>query len=117
MSSHPLPTVIAEYFRSKDSVDPAFAEAAFHPDAVVYDNGEDLEVRGVEAIVQWMSETSSKYEVTSEVRSAEEIEGRCHVDVAVSGNFPGSPYQFEYRFLIQHDQIRELVIEPIGPIQ
>ncbi len=36
--------------------------------------------------------------------------------VVVSGDFPGSPYEFAYRFKLQGDKIAELAIDPIGSL-
>jgi len=34
----------------------------------------------------------------------------------VSGEFPGSPYKFEYRFEVQDAKISKLTIDPIGSL-
>ena len=36
--------------------------------------------------------------------------------VVVSGDFPGSPYEFAYRVALRDDRIAELAIDPIGPV-
>lgn len=36
--------------------------------------------------------------------------------VVVSGDFPGSPYKFGYRFALLEDQVSELTIDPIGTL-
>jgi hypothetical protein len=38
------------------------------------------------------------------------------VAVVVSGDFPSSPYKFEYRFKLKGDKIAELAIDPIGSL-
>lgn len=110
-----LPTPIQSYFSAKGT-DANVAASCFGEDAVVFDIGEDLELRGIDAIGSWLSRTNDSYKLTSEVRSAQERNGEYVVDVVVSGNFPGSPYQFSYRFKLTGEKIGELAIDPIGPV-
>ncbi len=110
-----LPLPIQSYFAAKGA-DASAAASCFTDDAVVFDNGEDLEIRGIDAIGSWLTRTNDSYKLTSEVRSAEERDGAYVLDVIVSGDFPGSPYQFEYRFKLAGEKIRELAIDPIGPL-
>lgn len=115
MSTVSLPSVIARYFAAKGN-NAAEALSCFESDAVVWDNGEDLEIRGAEAIGQWLDGTSTKYKLTSEVKSIEEIDDVQVVAVVVTGDFPGSPYEFAYRFTLAGDKIRELAIDPVGSL-
>ena len=110
-----LPSPIQSYFSAKGT-DAETAAACFTDDAVVFDNGEDLEMKGIAAISSWLSRTNTSYKLTSEVRSAEERDGAYVLDVVLSGDFPGSPYQFEYRFKLSGEKIQELAIDPIGPL-
>lgn len=115
MSSITLPAPIQEYFDAKGK-DAGSAAECFTADAVVFDHGEDLELRGVDEIRTWLSRTSDQYKLTSEVRAAEERDGRHVVTVVVTGDFPGSPYEFAYRFLLEDNKIKELAIDPIGSL-
>jgi hypothetical protein len=63
-----------------------------------------------------MAGTVAGYKLTSEVRSFEERNGEHVAGVVVSGDFPGSPYEFEYRFKLRGDKIAELAIDPIGSL-
>lgn len=110
-----LPSPIQSYFSAKGA-NASVAASCFGEDAVVFDIGEDLEVRGIDAIGSWLSKTNDSYKLTSEVRSAEERDGAYVLDVVVSGDFPGSPYQFSYKFKLDGEKIRELAIDPIGPL-
>ena len=110
-----LPTPIQSYFSAKGT-DASVAASCFGENAVVFDIGEDLEVRGIDAIGSWLSRTNDSYKLTSEVRSAEERGGEYVVEVIVSGDFPGSPYQFAYRFKLAGEKLQELAIDPIGPL-
>lgn len=115
MSSLTLPAPIQKYFDAKGK-DAGGAIECLTVDAVVFDNGEDLELRGADEIRTWLSRTSDQYKLTSEVRAAEERDGRHVVTVVVTGDFPGSPYEFAYRFLLEGDKIKELAIDPIGSL-
>lgn len=115
MSSFTLPTPIQKFFASKGK-DAGVAVECFTADAVVFDIGEDLELRGADEIRAWLSRTSDQYKLTSEVQAAEVRDGRHVVTVVVTGDFPGSPYEFAYRFLLEADKIKEFAINPIGSL-
>ena len=110
-----LPAVLQTYFDSKGS-DLEATLACFADSAVVWDNGEDLVLRGIDEIREWMSGRVAGYKLTSEIVSSEEQDGRLVVGVVVSGDFPGSPYKFEYGFKLAGDKIVELAIDPIGSL-
>ncbi|MFZ4508466.1 MAG: nuclear transport factor 2 family protein [Fimbriimonas sp.] len=113
MISAELPAPIASYFSSKDPTD---AEQTFAQNATVYDNGEDLELKGIEAIRQWLTGRVAAYDLTSQLVSYEQRGDEHVVGVIVSGKFPGSPYKFENRFRLTGEQILELAIDPIGSL-
>lgn len=114
MQSLILPPPIEAYFAQNMSAEAT--AALFTEDATVWDNGEELELKGARAIREWLSRTSDEYKLTSEVRSVEEKDGEVVVGVVVSGEFPGSPYEFAYRFTLDGGQIRALAIDPIGSL-
>ena len=80
----------------------------------MWDNGEDLELKGIAKIREWMTGTVAGYKLTSEVVSGEPRGDEFAAGVVVSGDFPGSPYKFEYRFKLEGGRIAELAIDPIG---
>jgi hypothetical protein len=116
MSAVDLPTPISNYFSAKGGSDPQETLACFTADATVWDNGEDLELKGIEQIRGWLSGTVSSYNLTSHIRSVEQRDDAYMVGVVVSGDFPGSPYAFDYRFVLRGDLIAELAIDPFGPV-
>jgi hypothetical protein len=116
MTGPVLPPPIDRYFTAKESSSVEDVLALFVPTATVWDNGEDLELQGIEAIRGWMSGTVSGYDLTTRPESFEVKDGMQVVRAIVSGNFPGSPYAFDYRFRLTDGLIAELVIEPIGPV-
>lgn len=111
-----LPAPIDRYFASKVDDDAEETLTCFTHDATVWDNGEDLELRGIEQIRTWMTGTVAGYKLTSEVRSGEQRGEEFVASVVVSGDFPGSPYEFAYHFRLRGDKIAELAIDPIGSL-
>jgi len=116
MSAIQLPAPISAYFSAKGGADPEETLGCFAEDATVWDNGEDLELKGIDQIRDWLTGTVSSYNLSSEVRTIEQKDGGYSVGVIVSGDFPGSPYAFNYRFLISGGKISELAIDPVGPV-
>jgi ketosteroid isomerase-like protein len=116
MSSVNLPAVISNYFAAKAESDIEETLACFWEDATVWDNGEDLEINGISNIRGWMSKTVAGYKLTSEVISHELRGVDLVAHVVASGDFPGSPYKFEYRFKLKGEKIIELSIDPIGSL-
>jgi len=111
-----LPPPIDRYFASKSAATTEETLNCFTSDATVWDNGEDLELKGIDAIRAWMSGTVSGYELTTEPKDLNELDGRYIIRAHVAGNFPGSPYAFDYRFLLRDGKIAELAIDPIGSV-
>lgn len=111
-----LPEPVSRYFAAKGGLGVEDTLACFMDEATVWDNGEGLELRGLDAIRRWLAGTVSGYDLKSEVISAEERGDEFVAGVVVSGNFPGSPYKFENRFKLTGDKIAELVIDPIGSL-
>ncbi|RYG44906.1 nuclear transport factor 2 family protein [bacterium] len=106
-----LPEPIENYLRHSEGGDIEKAAATFAPEATVFDEGEDTEVVGREAIHHWMTEYTSKYKTTLEVVGLIEKDGEVVLTTLVSGNFPGSPAEFEYRFALHDGLISRLTIE------
>lgn len=116
MMSIELPTPIGEYFTAKGGDDADEALACFTEDATIWDNGEDLVLKGRAQIREWMTGTVAGYKLTSEFRSGEVVGDEFVASVVVSGDFPGSPYEFVYRFKVEGAKIAELAIDPIGSL-
>lgn len=111
-----LPPPVERYFAAKGGGDSNDVLACFTDDATVWDNGEDLELRGAAQIREWLTGTVSGYNLTSEVKSGKAEGTEFVAAVVVSGSFPGSPYEFSYRFKLKGDKIAELAIDPIGSL-
>lgn len=111
-----LPKPIESYFAAKGGTNQEETLTCFNEDAIVRDNGEDLVLTGTEQIRGWLTGTVTNYNLSSEIKSAEPQAEGYVVGVVVSGDFPGSPYEFAYRFTLCNDKISELAIDPIGSV-
>jgi len=104
-----LPKPIAAYF----AADKAGAEAVsqcFTENAVVKDEGQTY--RGRAAIRQWKADASAKYQYTSEPLACEQKDGKVVVTSRLTGNFPGSPVNLRFFFVLESDKIASLAIGP-----
>ncbi|ARU41367.1 hypothetical protein CCB80_09555 [Armatimonadetes bacterium Uphvl-Ar1] len=115
MSNFLLPAPIASFFAAKGE-DTDQTAACFTEDAVVWDNGEDIKLQGIPEIKMWLSGTTTEYKLSTEVVSGEIVNSQFIAAVVVKGDFPGSPYKFEYAFTLHEDKIAELTINPIGSL-
>ncbi len=104
-----LPKPIAAYFTSDKEDSEAVAEC-FAENAVVTDEGHTY--RGRAAIRQWKADASAKYQYTSEPFACERRDGRVVVTSRLTGNFPGSPLDLRFFFVLDGDQIAALEIIP-----
>ena len=105
-----LPEVIAGYFAADKKGNAKAISEYFTPDAVVKDEGNTY--TGRDAIRQWMANASTKYTYTVEPFSIAEEGGRTVVKSHLVGNFPGSPVDLRYFFVLHGDLIAELEIVP-----
>jgi hypothetical protein len=107
MTTLHLPDPIAAYFaadlRSADAI-----SRCFTTHAVVKDEGRTY--TGLDAIKAWKAAASAAYTYTSQPLAIEQ-EGSFHVVASrVTGNFPGSPIDLQYRFRLERGLIASLEI-------
>ena len=102
-----LPQPIAAYFAA-DAQKGEDIVQCFTPDAVVID--EKRTFTGRDAIAQWKAASSAKYDYVSEPFDVEQNGERYIVTCHVSGNFPGSPIDLRYGFILNDDAISHLEI-------
>ena len=105
-----LPNPIAEYFdadrrKGTEAVARCFAEGA-----MVKDEGQIY--TGRDAIRQWKADSSTKYTYTSEPVAIATENGRTIVTSHLVGDFPGSPVDLRYFFVLEDGKIAELEIIP-----
>lgn len=101
---------MSRYVQAKQQGDVESALACFAPDAVVRDDGR--EHVGIEAVRTWMEEVSSTFDLTYEVVEVGHDGTSTLAQVAVAGNFPGSPITFRYDAEVVEGRIRALAIAP-----
>jgi hypothetical protein len=104
-----LPKPVAAYFAADkgtaDAVADCFVEAA-----VVKDEGHSH--HGRDAIRQWKTDASAKYQYTCEPFACERRDGTIIVTSRLTGNFPGSPVNLRFLFGLDGDKIASLEIVP-----
>jgi hypothetical protein len=104
-----LPKPIAAYFAA-DSGHGEAVSRCFTQDAIVKDEGHTH--KGRAAIKAWKTDTSAKYQYTSEPFACEEKDGVIIITSHLVGNFPGSPVDLRYFFKLEGDKIAWLEIIP-----
>jgi len=105
-----LPDVIATYFAADKKGNAQALSECFTQDAVVTDEGNTW--TGRDAIRQWMANASTKYTYTVEPFALAEDGDRTVVTSHLVGNFPGSPVDLRYFFVLRDGRIAELEIVP-----
>lgn len=104
-----LPEPIAAYFDA-DRQDGQAVARCFTKDGVVLDEGKTHS--GLAAIEAWKTESSAKYTYTARPHTLE-TQGRSYVVTCqVSGNFPGSPLDLRYTFVLERGKIASLEVVP-----
>lgn len=103
-----LPEIIADYFdadrkRSAEAVADCFTNAA-----VVMDDGNTY--TGRDAIRQWKADSSTKYTYSMEPFSISTDGERTTVFSHLAGDFPGSPVDLRYLFVLEGQKIAGLEI-------
>ncbi len=103
-----LPKPIALYVEAENTGDVKLFDQCFAEDAVVRDENETHE--GLGAIKEWKAETKKKYQHTIESLKFLEKDGKNIVTNRLTGNFPGSPIELEFVFIVRGDKIVSLEI-------
>lgn len=103
-----LPDAVARYFEAANRFDPESAAACFTSDASVRDEGHSY--IGTDAIKQWVFMAGEKYRPHATVLSTNKEGEKIDVAVRVAGQFPGSPIELTFVFLLRNDAIAELSI-------
>jgi hypothetical protein len=105
-----LPAPIAGYFAAENSDDAEALTACFAPDAVVRDEGR--RIQGIAAIKAWKREGKAKYQHKIKLIGAIENGSGTIVRGLVSGNFPGSPIELDFVFVLKDGMIAALEVRP-----
>jgi hypothetical protein len=102
-----LPEPIAAYFAA-DRQNPDALARCFTAQATVKDQGRTH--TGLDAIRAWKAAESARFAYTTEPYALEQDNGHHIVGGRVTGNFPGSPVNLRYRFLLERGLIASLEI-------
>jgi ketosteroid isomerase-like protein len=103
-----LPTTIAGYFAAERDRDAAAISGHFTESAVVKDEGKRH--TGREAIQTWMTQAWKKYSATTRPFAIANHGLATVVTCHVEGDFPGSPIDLRYHFVLEGDLIAELEV-------
>src|SRR5262245_45124444 len=109
MKSLSLPKPVAAYFTA-DRDDGEAVSRCFTENAIVKDEGHAH--KGRAAIKKWKTNSSEKYQYTSEPFACEEKDGKTVVTSHLVGNFPGRPVDLRYFFKLEGDKVGSLEILP-----
>lgn len=104
-----LPEPIAAYFEA-DSQDAQAVARCFTRDGLVLDEGKTHS--GLAAIEAWKTDSSSKYTYAAKPHTLEKQSRTYIVTAHVAGNFPGSPVDLRYGFILERGKIASLEIAP-----
>jgi ketosteroid isomerase-like protein len=104
----PLPKIIEDYFAADRNGGADAIAACFTQDAVVKDEGKTHV--GLDAIRQWKVGSVQKYSYTAEPFSIATENGKTVVTSHLVGDFPGSPVDLRYFFVLADARIDELEI-------
>ena len=102
-----LPLPISAYFKADAAGGEAVAQC-FTETAAVKDEGHIY--AGRDAIRKWKSNASAKYNYVSQPFAVAAEGDRTVVTSHVTGNFPGSPVDLRYVFVLEGDKIAALEI-------
>lgn len=107
MNDWVLPEPIAAYFAA-DKQGPEAVARCFTAQAVVKDEGNTH--TGLKAIKAWKTSSTSEYTYVALPFAFEQDDGFQLVRAHVTGNFPGSPVDLQYRFRLERGLIALLEI-------
>lgn len=104
-----LPDAVTRYFEATNRFDAESAAASFAADATVRDEGQTLV--GIDAIKNWVSHASEKYQPHATPLRTQEDGDQHLVTARVEGQFPGSPIELQFEFHLRDGKIAELAIK------
>ncbi len=103
-----MPKSIEAYFNADRDGGPDAVAALFTADGVVKDEGKTHV--GQDAIRKWKAGASQSYAYTAEPFFIATENGKTQVTSRVVGDFPGSPVDLRYFFVLAANKIAELEI-------
>lgn len=103
-----VPPSITAYLLAENSHNPNAVAACFSPDGVIRDEGKVR--RGRTEIEAWKVETNAKYSAKIAPVEVSAVDGGYLLIASVSGNFPGSPLNMNFRFSVNDSLIDVLEV-------
>ncbi|WP_276121963.1 nuclear transport factor 2 family protein [Pararhizobium qamdonense] len=103
-----LPKAIEAYFEADRTGSPDAIAATFTADGIVKDKGKTH--RGGDAIRAWMADEAQQYSYTVEPFLIATDNGKSQVTAHAVGDFPGSPIDLRFFFVLAGDKVAELEI-------
>ena len=103
------PSIIAAFVKAKNDRDTNAVVACFARDAVVHDEGKKM--TGLTAITKWSDEGFKKYQYTIDPTGIAKGDKETILTATLTGNFPGSPVELDYTFMLSNDKISSLEIQ------
>jgi hypothetical protein len=104
-----LPQPVVKYLATVKAQDTEIFVRCFTDDAQVHDEGRDY--RGLDAITAWKKETQTKYKYEIEPLNASVNGNSVKLRARLTGDFPGSPADLDFTFVLANDKITSLEIE------
>ncbi|TZG32452.1 nuclear transport factor 2 family protein [Agrobacterium sp. B1(2019)] len=103
-----LPKAIEAYFEADRTNSPDAIAATFTENGIVKDKGKTH--RGRDAIRTWMADEAQQYGYTVEPFFMTTENGRTQITSHAAGDFPGSPIDLRFFFVLAGDKVAELEI-------
>ena len=103
-----LPQSVVNYLAAVKAQDTEMFARCFADDARVHDEGRDY--RGLDAITAWKTETQTKYKYVIEPLDASVSGNSVKLRTRLTGDFPGSPADLDFKFMLANDKIASLEI-------
>lgn len=108
----PLPQPIAAFYHASDIYDGALLADCFAPDAVLYDEG--MELQGPAAISEHVLKANKEAQVHMEITNSANQNGDIVVTATLTGTFEGSPLPLDFHFNLDGGKIKALNITLAG---
>lgn len=103
-----LPKGIEDYFEADRTGSPDVIASTFTQNGIVKDKG--LTHRGRDAIRAWMADEAQQYSYMVEPFFIATENGKTQVTAHAVGDFPGSPIDLRFFFVLANDKVAELEI-------
>ena len=103
-----LPASVADFLAADSNQDMDKLSRSFTKDARVQDEHQEYE--GLEAIKSWKQRAAAHYHYVVEPLRAAVTEKNVRLRARLTGNFPGSPAEFDYTFVLANGKIAQLDI-------